>query len=240
MFNSLQSPRLQHIRLSCPSPSPGICSNSCLLSWWYYLNCLILCCPILLLPSVFPSIRDFPNELVIWSDDQNTGASASASVLPMSIQGWFLLRLTGLISVLSKRLSGVYSSTSVWRHQFRGTLPSGWRGMEVALNKCWWWNSCLEHWVSATFSSWYWFRNTGCLMMGLWWASKIQYFSTFYSFNTGGYGLGQTYLHALRYTPWNRYSSRSFFFLRLWTLPIAIFQKVLSPSSTRLFCKPYN
>ena len=198
-------------------------------------NYHILCLPLLLLPSIFSS------DLALHSGPSSgQSIAASASVLPMNIQGWFPLELTGLISVLSKRLSGVYSSTSVRRHQFRGTLPSGWRGMEEALNKCWWWSSCLEHWVSATFSSWYWFRNTGCLMMGLWWASKIQYFSTFYSFNTGGYGLGQTYLQALRYTPWNRYSSRSFFFLRLWTLPIAIFQKVLSPSSTRLFCKPYN
>ena len=83
---------------------------------------LILCRS--LLSSIFPSVRDFPNEWVIWSDDQNTGASASASVLPMSIQGWFLSRLTGLISLVSKGLLGVFCSTTVWRDQFFGALPS--------------------------------------------------------------------------------------------------------------------
>ena len=58
------------------------------------------------------------------SDDQNTGASASASVLPMNIQGWSSLRSTGLISLLSKGLFGVFSSTIILRHQFFGLLPS--------------------------------------------------------------------------------------------------------------------
>ena len=58
------------------------------------------------------------------SDDQNIGASASASVLPMSIQGWFPLRLIHLISLLSKGLSGVFSRTTVPRHEFFGILPS--------------------------------------------------------------------------------------------------------------------
>ena len=78
---------------------------------------LILWHPLLLLPSIFPSIRDFSNEL-FTSDDQNTGALTSTSVLPMSIQGWFPLRLTDLISVLSRGLSGIFSSTTVGRHQF--------------------------------------------------------------------------------------------------------------------------
>ena len=76
---------------------------------------LILWCPLLLLPSIFPSIRDFSNELLFASNDQNTGALASASVIPTSIQGWFLLRLTGLISLLSRGLLGVFSSTTVQR-----------------------------------------------------------------------------------------------------------------------------
>ena len=86
---------------------------------------LIFWCPLLL--SVFPSIRDFSNEsavlIIRW---QNTGTSSWASILPMSVQGWFLLRLTGLISSLSKGLWGVFSSTTVQRHQFFGTLPSLW------------------------------------------------------------------------------------------------------------------
>jgi len=61
-------------------------------------NHLILCCPLLLLPSIFPSIRVFYNELVFASSGQSTGASASALVLPMNIQGWFPLGLTSLAS----------------------------------------------------------------------------------------------------------------------------------------------
>ena len=85
---------------------------------------LILWRPLLLLPSIFPNIRDFEISCLFVSDDQNTGASASASVLPVNIQGWSPLRLTGLISLLPKGLSGVFSSTTVWRHQFFGPLPS--------------------------------------------------------------------------------------------------------------------
>ena len=70
-------------------------------------NNLILCCPLLLLPSVFLSIRVFSNELTLCIGCHSIGASASASILPMNIQGWFPLGLTGLISVLSKGLSSL-------------------------------------------------------------------------------------------------------------------------------------
>ena len=77
-------------------------------------NSLILYCPLLLLPSVFPSIRVFSNESALLFGGQSIGASTSASsVLPMDIQGWFPLRLTGLISLLSKELSRVFSSTTI-------------------------------------------------------------------------------------------------------------------------------
>ena len=89
---------------------------------------LTLWCPLFLLASIFPSIKDFSNDFhliqLFASGDQNTGASDSASVLPMKIQGWFSFRLTDFISLLSKGLSGVFSSTTVWRHQFFGALPS--------------------------------------------------------------------------------------------------------------------
>ena len=67
------------------------------------------------------------------SDDQNTGVSASASVLPMSVQDWFPLRLTGLI-MLSKGLSGVFSSTTVLEHQFFGTPPFFFLTVQLSLN----------------------------------------------------------------------------------------------------------
>ena len=79
---------------------------------------LILC------PPSFPASGTFPMSQLFALCDQNTGASAS--VLLMSIQGWFPLRLTSLISLQSKGLSGVFSSTTVWRHQFFGVLPSLW------------------------------------------------------------------------------------------------------------------
>ena len=74
----------------------------------------------------FLALRSFPMSLLFTSNGQSIGASASASALPMAIQGWFPLRLTGLISVLPKGLSRVFSSTTVWKHQFFGTLPSLW------------------------------------------------------------------------------------------------------------------
>ena len=67
-------------------------------------NHLILCHPLLLLPSIFPTSRSFLTSQLFASGGQSIGASASASVLPMNIQGWFPLRLTGLISLLSKGL----------------------------------------------------------------------------------------------------------------------------------------
>ena len=70
-------------------------------------NHLILCHPLLLLPSVFPSIRVFSNESALCIRWPKDGVSASASALPMNIQGWFPLGLTGLISLLSRGLSRV-------------------------------------------------------------------------------------------------------------------------------------
>ena len=83
-------------------------------------NHLILCHTLLLLPSVFPSIRVLSNELALHIGSQNIGASASASILPVNIQGWFPLGLTGLISLLSKGLSRVFS-----RPQFESINSSG-------------------------------------------------------------------------------------------------------------------
>ena len=85
---------------------------------------LILWCPLLLLPSIFPSIRVFSMSL-FTSSGQSIGASAPASVLPVNNQGWFPLGLTGLI-LQSKGLSRVFSNTTVRKHQFFGAQPSLW------------------------------------------------------------------------------------------------------------------
>ena len=89
-------------------------------------NHLILCRPLLLLPLIFPSIMVFSNESALLIRCQSIVASASASVLPLNSQGWFLLGWTGLISLLSKGLSRVFSNITVQKHQFFGAQPSLW------------------------------------------------------------------------------------------------------------------
>ena len=87
-------------------------------------NHLILCLPLLLLPSIFPSIRVFSNESALRISGQSIGVSASASVLPMNMQDWFPLGWTGWISLQSKGLSRVFANTTVQKHQFFGVQLS--------------------------------------------------------------------------------------------------------------------
>ena len=117
MADSLWPQGLQHTRIPCPSPSHGVCLNSCLLSQWSNPTVSSSATNFFCLQS-FPASGSFPMSQLFTSTGQSIGVSASASVLPMNIQGWFLLRLTGLISLLSKGLSRVFSSTTVQRHQF--------------------------------------------------------------------------------------------------------------------------
>ena len=114
----------KHSRPPCPSPSPEVFPSSGPLHWWCHPTISSSGALFLFCPQSLSASRTFLISQLFTSDNKNTGASASASVLPMSIQGWFPLTLTGLISLLSKGLSGVFSSTTVWRHQFFGTLPS--------------------------------------------------------------------------------------------------------------------
>ena len=81
-------------------------------------NRLIICCPLLLFPSIFPGIRVFPMSQFFPSGGQRIGVSASTSVLPMNIQYWFPLWLTGWISLPSKGCSRVFSNTTAQKHQF--------------------------------------------------------------------------------------------------------------------------
>jgi len=87
-------------------------------------NHLILCCPLFLLPSIFPSIRVFSNVSVLHITSQSIGVSASISVLPMNTQDWSTLGWTGWISLQSKGLSRVFSNTTVQKHQFFGAQLS--------------------------------------------------------------------------------------------------------------------
>ena len=87
-------------------------------------NHLLLCCPLLLLPSSFPSIRGFSNKLALCIRCQSIGASASGSALPMNIQDWFYLEWTGWISLQFKGLSRVFSNIIVQKQQFFSTQLS--------------------------------------------------------------------------------------------------------------------
>ena len=126
---------LQHIRLSCPSPSPGACSNSRPLSQWCYPTISSSVVHFSSCLQSFPSSQSFPVSQLFTSGGQSIGASASASVFPMKIQDWFPLGLTGLISLQSKELSSLFSSTTVWKHQFFGAQPSLWSNSH---NHTWW------------------------------------------------------------------------------------------------------
>ena len=84
-------------------------------------NHLILCCPLLLLPSVFPSIKIFSNELTLCIRWWKYWSFSFSAVLPMNFQGRFPLGSIGLMSLLSKGLSRVFSNTTLWKHQFFGT-----------------------------------------------------------------------------------------------------------------------
>ena len=105
---------LQHTRLPCPLPSPGVCSNSCPLSQWCYPN-ISSSATLFSCPQSFPASGSFSVSQLFCISGQSIGAETSVSVLPMNSQGWFPLGLTGLISQ-SKRLSRVLSGT-IWKHQ---------------------------------------------------------------------------------------------------------------------------
>ena len=112
MSDSLQLHGLQHTSPPCPSPSPGVCPNSCSLYQWCHPTISSSDALFSFCPWSFPASGTFP-------------MSFSFSISPLiSIQAWFLLWLIGLISLPSKGLSGVFSSTIVQRHQFFGILPS--------------------------------------------------------------------------------------------------------------------
>ena len=106
---------------SCPSLSPRVCSNSCPLSWWCHQT---ISSSVVLFSSCLQSFPASGSFLMSWlfaSGGQSIRALASVSVLPVNIQGWFPLGLTGLIPLLSKGLSRVFSSTTAQKHQFFNT-----------------------------------------------------------------------------------------------------------------------
>ena len=131
MSNSLRAHRLQHARLPCPSLSPRVCSNSCPLSQWCHPTISLSVSPFSSCPQSFPASQSFPMCQFFTSSGQSIEASASASVLPMNIQDWFPLELTGFISLQSKGLSRVFSNTTLQKHQFFGAQPYLWSNSHI-------------------------------------------------------------------------------------------------------------
>ena len=104
----LEFPQI-HVQWACDTIQPSHPVSS-------FFSCL----------QFFPASGSFPVNQLFTSDVQSVGVSTSASVLPRKIQGWFPLGLTGLISLLSEEFSRVFSSTTIWKHQYFGTQPSLW------------------------------------------------------------------------------------------------------------------
>ena len=103
---------LQHVKLSCPSPTPGVYSNSCLLSQWCHPTISSSVVPFSSHLQSFPASGSFPTSQFFVLGGQSTGVSASRSVLPKNTQDWSPLGWTGWISLQSKGLSGVFSNTT--------------------------------------------------------------------------------------------------------------------------------
>ena len=108
---------LQHARLTCPAPTPRACSNSYPSSRWCHPTISSSVVPFSCLQS-FPASGSFPMSQFFALGGQNIGVSAATSVLPVNIQDWFPLRMTGLIFLQSKGLSRVFSNITVQKHQF--------------------------------------------------------------------------------------------------------------------------
>ena len=129
MSDSLWPQGLQHTRLPCPSPSPRACLNSCPLSQGCHLTISSSVIPFSSCLQPFPASGSFQMSQFFASGGQNIGTSPS--VLPMNIQDWSPLQLTGWISLQSKGLSRVFSNTTVQKHQFFGTQLPLWSNSHI-------------------------------------------------------------------------------------------------------------
>ena len=116
------NPWLKPSWFPCPSLSPGIRSNSCPLSRWYYLTTSSCATPFSSFLQSFPASGPFPMSQLFASCGQSIGASAS----DLPVKDWFPLGLTSLISLQSKGLSRAFSSTMIRKHQFFSSQPSLW------------------------------------------------------------------------------------------------------------------
>ena len=130
--DSLWPHGLQHSRSPCSSLSAEVCLSSCPLHWWCYpaissSDALFFC------PQSFPASRTFPRSWLFTSGNQNTGASASALVLSMSVRG-FSLKIDWFDLLAVQRALRIFSNTTLWRHEFFSPLPS----LQYSSNNCTW------------------------------------------------------------------------------------------------------
>ena len=121
---------LKHARPPCPSPAPQACSNSCPSSRWCHLAISFSVVPFSSCLQSFPASGSSLMSQLFSSGGQTIGVSASASVLPINIQGWFPLGLTGLISLHSNGLKSLLQHHSS-KHQFFSTHPSSWSNSHI-------------------------------------------------------------------------------------------------------------
>ena len=124
MSNSLQPCEPQHARPPCPSPTPRVHPNPCPSSQWCHPTISSFVVPFSSWPQSFPASGSFPMSQLFTSGGQSIGVSVSTSVPPINTQDWFPLGWTGWISLESKGLSRVFSSTAVQKHQFFGAQLS--------------------------------------------------------------------------------------------------------------------
>ena len=129
--DSLWPHELQHAGTPCPTPTPGAYPNSCPLSQWCHPTISSSVVQVSSCPQSFPASGSFQMSQLITLGGQSIGASDSASVLPMNIQGWFSLRLTGLLSLRSKELSSVFSSATIPKRRFFSTQASLWSSSHI-------------------------------------------------------------------------------------------------------------
>ena len=122
--DSLRPHGLQHTRFPCPSLSPGVCSNSCPLSWWCYPTISSSVALFSFCPQSSPASGSLRNQVAKVLELQHQS-------FQLNSQGWFLLGLTGFISLLSKGLSSVFSNIAVQKHQFFGARPSLWSNSHI-------------------------------------------------------------------------------------------------------------
>ena len=145
---------LQHARLPCLSPSPGVCSNSCPSNQWCHPAISSSIIPFSSCLQSCPASGSFPMSQLFTSGGPSSGVLTS--VLPMNIQGWLPLGFTGLISLLSKGLSRAFSSTTIQKHQFFNAQPSLWSSSHIHT----WLLEKPQHWLWFFSFKWYIFKMT--------------------------------------------------------------------------------